>query len=104
MKPKNDALTFSVKVGKGDNVFHIDLNRGEPNSDCGGVVLCTIYKNDSDCFLTLSLTVCSKDDVFDLMTGRKIALRRALLDIRSKGIRERVWKEFHLACAEECKS
>jgi len=45
-------------------------------------------------FMSIGISKCSKDDVFNLSTGRKTAFRRALEEIGNKNLRQRLWNDF----------
>ena len=79
--------------------IRVSLERGYSKSSFRNTIVCTLYKivddeTDLPGFMSIGISTCSKEDIFDLFTGRKLAFRRALEEIGNENLRTRLWKDF----------
>ena len=57
------------------------------------VTQCNIRRTDTDTVLGIGKAYCSPSDVFDINTGRKLALKRVMKKLHfPKALRTKIWK------------
>jgi len=99
-----DDLNFTSAPASFDSgpTIHVAFERGYSKSSFRNTILCTFYKcidyegRNPSGFMSIGIASCSKEDIFDLNAGRKLAFKRALKEIGNKDLRERLWKDFHM--------
>jgi hypothetical protein len=73
-----------------DKNFHVEFLLGRRQQ-----LACFIFRGNNTIPLGAGVAYCRADDPFDVTTGEKISLKRALADSgMSKGERQKAWEEY----------